>query len=1408
MRLSDRDAVPSALVGGKAKTDRLSEDEQADLFTNLRSGAANVAGVTFQIAVTGWLLASGRNWPKTDLDVVSVMPEGLEDIDCELRSHRKLLVQTKERGVEARAIGLAELTNIINHVAPALAIDMSANFAVITNGRFGNGIPTTGFSSTLADALATSGNGAMRTSLVEMLGKALVERAITVVDAAALLARTHLIIVDVDLAEVTLTLLEIGMKVHRAVASLVRAELLRDLSDLAGSQREATFASAGQRSLTELDALANRIQQAVNMDSLDEAVIAGVCEPADYLSRPSVDLVGFYAGVDVVPTHIAAGFDVLRREEATAVIDGLVARRDVTIAGPSGSGKSALLWRCAHLVLRDGARVLRILRARDDDDVELLIRHVRRQQPSEGARLLVVADDLGRDRMAAWPIARQRLFEIPGVFLLAAVRREDLTPGLSANSVVVDPRLTESAARSIYSAMEAAGVETAMAADEAVTRADGLLMEFIALVTTGRRLRDVLATQVESLRSDRIRREALRIVCACHLLGSAVSADALPTALGVLPDVAGDALARLAGEHLLIADGQFWYGLHDLRVETLFELLHVSPPPSMSATYASALALLPAAAQGIAARRAAIRIARRFTEPLGDATPAARLTLISDSLAPIATALRDILKALVAERGNQASTHAASLIEAADRLDTVAYVHAILPFLEAERKPPLSLAALSSLVYSAAVDGLTYPDPLEILNQLALRLPLRTSRCAEIVAPALTPAAIFGFARASDIDATIRLCEAAEELGGQIPVTNAREIYESIVGSLPNPGSGGPRLDADRRARLTATLAALTSVKASEVAALFGSVEVRAVDAVASDEFGCSVSLGLKPHQPASSQLERKYTYSDDEILVAEIRTFARSDNEIEPSAYPLQPGGRDGSVNEQAVLMARRLFDACPEVDQVNVEVWQANGEPIEPDGVKHLRAGVVPRPVKVARNVAFQAGVAEALGAENWTRRLRDQASVARDLVVLLEELPRRLERHDNTARRRRWVQRSSAAAAAVATLPCRPIDRLPVLGLYHDGALQPTAATADEELRRPDRAKAALEALAGALFQVAENLEDRQMVSHAGYQFAEIPLRLQEARQDGTPVFSGIGDTLPPRLETLSHMAARLLTALNLETINRALNSSKGDLDALEEALIEAADSAAHRDAGIVASFLLLRGVPSVIRVVASERPTPAWRQLEAVVICDVMQWETVVSLLQGWSADDRTKAGLEGRTNVVVAEDDELLPFGFGFFASGNVLPLQEENVLGIAGRISMPMRDQQFRTSIAAACEALVAYSYEKARSVYREPSWASPNAPASTPSEIEAGLRQDFAPLLTRLKIDDLREDETYRAEAIAFMLELCGMVREEAPALGIASQLASIDFKSLKPLNPDSSVALLNRVQVAALEVGRMPRP
>lgn len=69
-----------------------------DRWEKLRQGARNVAGVTWQIAVTAHLLLASR---VGDLPFARLTPEGYEDIDCVSADGLLTLVQVKEKGAGA-----------------------------------------------------------------------------------------------------------------------------------------------------------------------------------------------------------------------------------------------------------------------------------------------------------------------------------------------------------------------------------------------------------------------------------------------------------------------------------------------------------------------------------------------------------------------------------------------------------------------------------------------------------------------------------------------------------------------------------------------------------------------------------------------------------------------------------------------------------------------------------------------------------------------------------------------------------------------------------------------------------------------------------------------------------------------------------------------------------------------------------------------------------------------------------------------------------------------------------------------------------------------------------------------------------------------------------------------------------
>ena len=98
-------------------------------------------------------------------------------------------------------------------------------------------------------------------------------------------------------------------------------------------------------------------------------------------------------------------------------------------------------------------------------------------------------------------------------------KRTSLRTLLRHGGVLVELRLDDEEATAIGNHLARAGVAPRLEIPEAVRLADGQLMEFISLLTTGQRLRSVLADQAEALlragdhTTVRVRSARLRLPC-------------------------------------------------------------------------------------------------------------------------------------------------------------------------------------------------------------------------------------------------------------------------------------------------------------------------------------------------------------------------------------------------------------------------------------------------------------------------------------------------------------------------------------------------------------------------------------------------------------------------------------------------------------------------------------------------------------------------------------------------------------------------------------------------------------------------------------------------------------------------------------------------------------------------------
>ena len=1383
-------AAREAAKRAKARATKLTATPAFDasldeVFARLRTGAANVAGVTFQISVAGLLLAGGRGSTDDLPAVAEIRPEGFEDVDCRLREGGWLLVQCKQRST-ARPFGLSDIASIVVHASQAeTARDYDGQldgYAIVTDGEFA--LPSTGWKATLS---------AGHPGLLEAVEAALVEAGRERSDAPELIARTRLVSLTKPPAYDTEKRLEEAYSLLPAVAAIARAQLAADVAQLSSSQRGPEVATALSRTVMDLDAMIDRLLEQVNLDALDEAVRSGVCEFADF-ARGSADTEAqFFSGVRVVPGHIAANRDVVRIPECESVLSALGDSNHVLIVGPSGTGKSGLLWRCAAM-LQDGPMVLRVLRVETDEDARSLVRYVRLLGPSWARRVIICVDDLGRAATEYWAEARDRLLELPGVSVLGACRQEDLLPSTAMGATLLDSGLSHASASRIYERMRNSGIELHTEPEEAITRAAGLLMEFVAIATTGRRLRDVLSGQVDALRAagEVVALDSLAMVSAMHTLGRPIDANSLPGLLAQPEQIISRSLERLQDEHLVTSDdGMSWRGLHDLRAEVLLEILHRTPPPTLASTYARSISAAEVGVRPILFRRAAARVIRALGQQndrnLGD-----RLTRFHAALRPLTQAVADdVAKVLESPQQPGAPQLVASFVDAAERLDVVAYVGATIEYIDRGTPPSVDISSYFLMAYSSRFSRIFGGnDMFQHMVALGDGLPDWNGTAKAEVVRRLSNDAIEAVLAAAALDLAVHFSERLEGFKTVSPDAAARVFTRQRELSA----ASRRLVDADLLAQLAATLARLSELDGIQLSAAFGSTEERAGWAAAADDFAFEITVELKPiaQLPSSpSNLARGTVFSTTQFCEVTAKAFARTSDFDQPTrAYEPQTGADPSSLNSQAVFLSQRLFDACPEADVVSVEIVfanmsnQLNG--MRTDGEKRMRSGVVPRRVDTERAIAVQVALVELTTTERWSARCRAQAVAVRNLLRLLEQLPGRLGDIDNSRRRAEWVALCEATAAAVARLPGLPIDRTLLETLNEDF---PNAADFDRKLREASRdtSRKAIDLIAGCLLQAARGLDDISALGGAGMRLAGARKLLEDARAEGRlPEYAGVGPLLPEALDRAITISSRLLAAFGRGTLapSQLRSSTLETADGLTATLA----STTARQSLAALENALNGGGQSLLQsaLVPEPDPTDPLDDLRIVAVVDAGSWSAVEAVLRAWGPADRAASGFKSKAEIAIAAGAKLVPIGIAVWGeSGRVLPLRPEDYRQIATCLDMELLESTYQRRADDRLQAMVAESYRRIREAARPTEWprgasgeglvdtelaAEPGAPPAWRRTIES---------LERLRslVLDQREGQDSLAAALAGVdIASPGDVASPFIQLAAAIRIDSID--------------------------------
>lgn len=364
-----------------------------------------------------------------------------------------------------------------------------------------------------------------------------------------------------------------------SVAEIIAEGILSDLYKLVASSSEENsslaFENRRRISTSEIERRIFEQLEAQDPSAIDHALYSGLLAPVDF-TRPKIEP-SFYQGVKVSPGHVTSGLVLDRDQDKEDVIRSLQAKRNVLISGPSGAGKSALLWLTTKSLI-GGIRWLQVTYSSIASDVDSIIRFLRARRPSEKSPIGLVLDEIGSTNADLWDLLVRELRSLPSVYLLGTVRREDI-PLISnlADIEVIEINLNELLAESMWLKLKNDGHTEWEHWREPFERSEGLMLEYVHILTQGKRLVSVIQDQVQARQRENRDDELaiLRIAAMLSSEGGDIQVSKLINLLDIKPENASRALNRLIDEHLIRESKPgVLGGLHRLRSKVLVEASH------------------------------------------------------------------------------------------------------------------------------------------------------------------------------------------------------------------------------------------------------------------------------------------------------------------------------------------------------------------------------------------------------------------------------------------------------------------------------------------------------------------------------------------------------------------------------------------------------------------------------------------------------------------------------------------------------------------------------------------------------------------------------------------------------------------------------------------------------------------
>ena len=370
-------------------------------------------------------------------------------------------------------------------------------------------------------------------------------------------------------------LLSERLNIAQVIAEGLASDLYKLVAESSATNASLPFAKRRRISTTEVECRIVERLEAEDPSAINHAFDLGVLKPVDFLTP--VSEFGFYQGVRVKPGHVAAGLVIERPGETHDIVHAIKKRRHLLVTGPSGSGKSALTWLVANALTAE-FRWFQVSAQANAQFADAIVRFVNSRRPKKGSPIGLIFDDVGESNSNLWDILTNELRSLPDVYILGSVRNEDIALIINqSDTEFYEIRLDSKLAQRIWEKLIKQGQTNWAFWREPFEESDGLMLEYVHLLTQGKRLSAVIGEQIHQRESEGRFDELaiIRSTAALCALGGEVKAQRLFDILQLPPDRAALALKRLIDEHLVRESRPgVLGGLHALRSKALCDASH------------------------------------------------------------------------------------------------------------------------------------------------------------------------------------------------------------------------------------------------------------------------------------------------------------------------------------------------------------------------------------------------------------------------------------------------------------------------------------------------------------------------------------------------------------------------------------------------------------------------------------------------------------------------------------------------------------------------------------------------------------------------------------------------------------------------------------------------------------------